>query len=132
MAEDRSRLLALYHRPTSLQLALSFEDGISQVVADVLRGLRDVLGLCGMNRVFDLMLTDNRSEFSDEDGLGTLLGEIWQDPPILLRPVPGRPKKGVCEKNRVEIRKLLPKGSYYRFDRLRDADCVPLISQINS
>lgn len=41
-------------------------------------------------------------------------------------------QKGACEKNHVEIRKLLPKGAGVRFDRLTAADCALLMSQVNS
>ena len=41
-------------------------------------------------------------------------------------------QKGACEKNHVEIRKLLPKGAGARFDRLTAADCALLMSQVNS
>ena len=93
--QDGKRLLTLYHRPSSFQLVLPLEDGTSQAVADVLGGLRDVLGPQGMCQMFGPVLTDNGSAFSDEDGLGALLGETRRDPPVLLRTWPGRPRGAV-------------------------------------
>ena len=37
-----------------------------------------------------------------------------------------------CERNHVEIRKLLPKGSGLRFDRLAPADLALAMSHVNS
>lgn len=129
---DDARLLTLYHRPSSFQLVLPLEDGTSTAVADALRGLRDVLGPCGMDRVFGLVLTDNGPEFSDEDGLGALLGERSGKTRLYYCDPRRADQKGGCEKNHVEIRKLLPKGRGIRFDRLSKADCALIMSQINS
>ena len=40
--------------------------------------------------------------------------------------------KGACERNHVEIRKLLPKGAGIRFDRLVPADLALAMSHVNS
>ena len=46
---------------------------------------------------------------------------------------PGRSdQKGACERNHVEIRKLLPKGAGIRFDRLAPADLALAMSHVNS
>lgn len=41
-------------------------------------------------------------------------------------------QKGACERNHVEIRKLLPKGAGLRFDRLVPADLALAMSHVNS
>lgn len=41
-------------------------------------------------------------------------------------------QKGGCERNHVELRKLLPKGWGISFDRLTGRDCAVLMSQLNS
>ena len=41
-------------------------------------------------------------------------------------------QKGACERNHVEIRKLLPKGSGLRFDRLAPADLALAMTHVNS
>ena len=41
-------------------------------------------------------------------------------------------QKGACERNHVEIRKLLPKGRGLRFDRLAPADLALAMSHVNS
>lgn len=41
-------------------------------------------------------------------------------------------QKGACERNHVELRKLLPKGAGLRFDRLAPADLALAMSHVNS
>lgn len=65
---------------------------------------------------------------SDEDGIAGLLGETR---PFYCDPMRSD-QKGACEKNHVEIRKLVPKGRGYRLDRLEREDAALLMSQINS
>ena len=44
----------------------------------------------------------------------------------------GADQRGGCERSRVEIRKLLPKGRGVSFDRLTRADAALVMSQVNS
>ena len=41
-------------------------------------------------------------------------------------------QKGGCERNHVELRKILPKGRGISFDRLSGPDCAVLMSHLNS
>lgn len=69
---------------------------------------------------------------SDEDGIAALLGERpGETRPFCCDPMRSD-QKGACEKNHVEIRKLVPKGRGYRLDRLEREDAALLMSQINS
>ena len=54
-----------------------------------------------------------------------------RDEAVLLRPRRSD-QKGACERNHVEIRKLLPKGRGLRFDRLAPADLALAMSHVNS
>jgi len=99
---DSARLLTLLHRPSRFQLALPLPDGSCASVLAALSSLRGVLG--------------------ERDGETRL---FYCDPRQSQQ-------KGACEKNHVEIRKLLPKGAGVRFDRLTAADCALLMSQVNS
>ena len=84
-------------------------------------------------RLFSLLLTDNGAEFADCAGIER----------AALDPAAGRcsvyycdvrqsQQKGGCERNHVELRKLLPKGRGISFDRLTGRDCAVLMSQLNS
>lgn len=66
---DSARLLTLLHRPSRFQLALPLPDGACASVLAALSSLRGVLGEDGARRAFGAVLTDNGSEFADEDAI---------------------------------------------------------------
>ena len=129
---DSARLLTLYHRPTSFQLAIPVADGTCEAVKAGLGLVREALGPDGMRRVFGLVLTDNGSEFADEGAIGALLGEAAGETRLYYCEGRRADQKGGCEKNHVEVRKLLPKGRGLRLDRLTRADASLVMSQVNS
>ena len=129
---DSARLLTLLHRPSRLQLALPLPDGACASVLAALGGVRSALGADGMARVFAAVLTDNGSEFADEGAIAALLGEREGETRLFYCDPRQSQQKGACERNHVEIRKLLPKGAGIRFDRLAAADCALLMSHVNS
>ena len=97
-----------------------------------LEGVRSVLGADGMGRVFRAVLTDNGAEFSDEAAIAALLGEGPGETRLFYCDPRRSDQKGACERNHVEIRKLLPKGAGLRFDRLAPADLALAMSHANS
>lgn len=129
---DTQRLLTLHHRPSHFQFALPIEDGSCESVEKALEMIRDILGgKDAMERVFGVVLTDNGSEFADENSLAKIFGE--KDTPKLFYCDPRRAdQKGACEKNHVEVRKLLPKNQGIRFDLITKRDCSVLMSHMNS
>lgn len=131
-AADSARLLTLYHRPTSFQLAIPVADGTCDAVKAGLALVREALGADGMRRVFGLVLTDNGSEFSDEGGIAALIGEAPDETRLFYCEPRRADQKGGCERNHVEVRKLLPKGRGLRLDRLTRADAALVMSQVNS
>ena len=131
-AADSARLLTLYHRPTGFQLAIPVADGSCASVLAGLGLVRDALGADGVRRVFRLVLTDNGSEFSDEGAIAALLGEAEGETRLCYCEPRRADQKGGCERNHVELGKLLPKGRGVRFDRLGRADAALVMSQVNS
>lgn len=129
---DSARLLTPLHRPSRFQLALPLPDGACSSVLAAPSSLRGVLGKDGAGRAFGAVLTDNGSEFADEGAIAALLGERDGETRLFYCDPRQSQQKGACEKNHVEIRKLLPKGAGARFDRLTEADCALLTSQVNS
>ncbi len=128
----RPCLLTLLHRPSRLQLALPLEEKTAGCVADALEGVRAILGADGTRRVFRAVLTDNGAEFSDEAAIAALLGEGPGETRLFYCDPRRSDQKGACERNHVEIRKLLPKGAGIRFDRLAPADLALAMSHVNS
>lgn len=130
--EDSACLLTLLHRPSRLQLALPLAEKTAGRVAAALGDIREVLGADGMGRVFRAVLTDNGTEFSDERAIADLVGEGPGETRLFYCDPRRSDQKGACERNHVEIRKLLPKGSGLRFDRLAPADLALAMSHVNS
>ena len=95
-------------------------------------GVQAVLGADGARRVFRAVLTDNGAEFSDEAAIAALLGEGPGETRLFYCDPRRSDQKGACERNHVEIRKLLPKGRGLRFDRLVPADLALAMSHVNS
>lgn len=61
--------------------------------------------------MFRAVLTDNGAEFSDEAAIAALLGEGPGETRLFYCDPWRSDQKGACERNHVEIRKLLPKGA---------------------
>lgn len=97
-----------------------------------LGALRALLGEDGVRRVFAVVLTDNGPEFADEAGIATALCERPGETRLFYCDPMRSDQKGACERNHVEIRKLLPKGRGISFDRLAPADCALPTGQVNS
>ena len=131
-AADSARLLTLYHRPTSFQLVVPIADGTCGAVLAGLGLVREALGAEGVRRVFRLVLTDNGGEFADEAAIAALLGEAGGETRLFYCEPRRADQKGGCEKNHVELRKLLPKGRGVRLDRLTREDAALVMSQVNS
>lgn len=131
--QDVRCLLTLYHRPTSFQLALPIKDRSVPAVLHGLGLLQEALGSAeAMRRVFSLVLTDNGSEFSDEEALAGALGERDGETRLFYCDPRRADQKGGCERNHSEIRKLLPKGKGIKFDLLTRQDAALLMSEVNS
>ena len=129
---DSARLLTLLHRPSRFQLALPLPDGACASVLAALSSLRAVLGEDGARRAFGAVLTDNGAEFSDEGAIADLVGEGPGETRLFYCDPRRSDQKGACERNHVELRKLLPKGAGLRFDRLSAADLALAMSHVNS
>lgn len=129
---DRRRVLTLYCRPARLQLALLLPSGSCGAVRGALEELRGCAPAAFARAFGAPVLTDNGPEFSDWDGLGEAFGEEPGGPPRLFYCDPMRSdQKGGCEKNHVELRKVLGKG-LFSFDLLVPADLALAMSHANS
>ncbi|OUP10373.1 IS30 family transposase [Collinsella sp. An2] len=129
---DSACLLTLHNRAARFQLALPMAAKTSEETKRVLLGIGRVLGRDGVRRVFRCVLTDNGSEFADEAAIAAAFGEGPGETRLFYCDPMRSDQKGACERNHVEVRKLLPKGRGISFDRLAPADCSLLMSQLNS
>ena len=131
-ASDSARLLTLHHGPTGFQLAIPVADGTCASALAGLRLVRAALGPDGMRRVFRLVLTDDGPESADEGEIAAPLGELPGETRLFCCDPRRADQKGGCERNRVEIRKLPPRGRGVSFDRLTRADAALVMSRVNS
>ena len=95
-----------------------------------INNLCNQIGIDNFKRLFEVILTDNGSEFSDPDSIevepetGELRCKVFYCHPYASR------EKGHCEKNHEYIRYILPKGTV--FDFLTQDMCDLMMSHINS
>ena len=122
-ASDRQCVLTIYLRRCRAQLRLLLPERSSSAAAAALDALEAAVGGAAFRRMPGLILTDNGAEFSD-----------WESPERSCLPGAGArcracycdvrqsQQKGGCERNHVELGKLLPKRRGISFDDLEPAD----------
>ena len=102
----------------------------SKYVVEVFNKLKKLLGPDEFKRLFEVILTDNGTEFSDPESIeidwetGEKLSSVFFCDPNCSW------QKGSIEKNHEYIRYVLPKGT--SFAGLNQDDCFKLASHINS
>lgn len=128
---DSKCLLTLYLRPCKFQLMLLLGGKTAEEAAGALDALEEAVGRDGFGRLFDPILTDSGAEFSDHGLIERSAGDsAARRARVFHCDVRQSQQKGSCERNHVELRKVLPKGT--GFDGLTRADCALLMSHVNS
>lgn len=129
---DSQCILTLFIRPLKLQLCLIMPDKTQRSVISVLDMLEHVLGAELFHQLFGVILTDNGSEFANYVGIErSSLGSFSRTRLFYCDARQSQQKAG-CERNHVELRKILPKGRGIRFDALDGHDMATLMSHLNS
>ena len=132
LKSDRRCLLTLYLRAFRFQLALAMPDKTAASTESALDMLEKAAPRA-FRRLFSLLLTDNGAEFADCEGIErSALDPAAKRCSVHYCDVRQSQQKGSCERNHVELRKILPKGRGISFDRLTGRDCAVLMSQLNS
>lgn len=102
----------------------------SKYVTEVFNYLKELLGIDEFRRLFEVILTDNGTEFSDPESIevdfntGEIISNLFYCDPNCSW------QKGSIEKNHEYIRYILPKGT--SFAGLSQDDCNLIASHINS
>ena len=102
----------------------------SKYVIKVFNNLKELLGIDEFKRLFEVILTDNGTEFSDPESIeidmntGEKVSNLFYCDPSCSW------QKGSIEKNHEYIRYILPKGT--SFAGLTQVDCYLIASHINS
>ena len=122
--------LTLLFRNYNLMLIYLLPYKQSKYVIQVFNHLKDLLGVDEFKRLFEVILTDNGTEFSDPESIeidfetGEVLTQVFYCDPNSSW------QKGSIEKNHEFIRYILPKGT--SFANLTQNDCYKIASHINS
>lgn len=122
-------LLTLHFVVPQLMLAFLRDANTSQSVIDIAGGLYQALGPGSFRKVFQVMLGDNGSEFSNPCALET---DSEGNPRTrVFYCDPSSPyQKGAIENNHTLIRRIVPKGT--SLDDLTQADVSRMMDHINS
>jgi IS30 family transposase len=132
-ATDSQCLLTLHSRACRVQLPLLMPEKTMAATVATLDEVERALGLEGFRCLLGLILTDNGGEFEDVEGIErscTSEGES-RCRVFFCDPMQSQ-QKGACERNHVEIRKMLPKGRGISFDDLDEIDACFVGSNVNS
>lgn len=133
LATDSQCLLTLMPRPCKVQLPLLMGSKTKEATVARLDDVERAVGLGAFRRLFGLVITDNGGEFEDAEGIErscTREGErrcrVYYCDPMRSQ------QKPCCERNHVEVRKMLPKGRGISFDGLDETDARFVGSNVNS
>lgn len=102
----------------------------SKYVTEVFNNLKKTLGIEEFKRLFEVILTDNGTEFSDPESIEIDLNTGEKVCSLFYCDSNCSWQKGTLEKNHEYIRYVLPKGT--SFAGLTQEDCYLLASHINS
>ena len=122
-------LLTIYFRNCELMLAFLRDANTARSVTEIFNALDHTLGRESFRTLFQVILTDRGSEFSDPlsiecDDNGEIRTRIFYCDPQRSD------QKGGCEVTHEMIRRILPKGK--SFDHLCQDDIDLMMSHINS
>lgn len=129
-AADTQVILTLLFRRTSFQIMLLLKAQTKEEVARALDMLEDLCGSEAFARAFPILLCDRGSEFAGVERMEHSRNGRPRTRVFFCDPLRSD-QKGKCEKNHVEIRKVLPKGKS-NFDALTERDMAVLMSHVNS
>lgn len=122
--------LTLLFRRYNFMLIYLMDYKKSVFVTETFNQLKQILGMDEFKRLFEVILTDNGTEFSDPESIEfdmntgeKLCSLFYCDPNCSWQ-------KGSIEKNHEFIRYILPKGT--SFSSLTQNDCFLIASHINS
>ena len=123
-------MLTLLFRRFNFMLIYLLPYKQSKYVIKVFNNLKDILGIEEFKRLFEVILTDNGTEFSDPESIEIDMNTGQKVCSIFYCDPSCSWQKGSIEKNHEYIRYILPKGT--SFSGLSQDDCFKIASHINS
>ena len=120
--------LTLLIRESKLMIIYLMERKNTECVEKAFKDLREKMGIKKYKELFEVILTDNGTEFYNPMSIEKVKGEIVSH---IFYCDPGASwQKGAIEKNHEYIRYILPKGR--SFDKLTEENVDKIKSHINS
>lgn len=123
-------LLTLLFRQYNFMLIYLLPYKQSKYVIEVFNNLKQTLGITEFKRLFEVILTDNGTEFSDPDSIEIDINTGQKVISLFYCDPNSSWQKGSIEKNHEFIRYILPKGTSFSF--LNQDKCFKMASHINS
>lgn len=122
-------LLTMIFRSTNFMLIFLMPDGTQKSVLDIFDGLTELMGVKVFRKLFPIILTDNGVEFKGAHKLEFTEDGVRRTRLFYCDPQASWQKPHV-EKNHVLIRRILPKGTSFKF--LTEEDVLRVTCHINS
>lgn len=129
---NKQCILTLFLRSCKLQICILLPNKNCESVARALDALEEYCGELLFKKLFGIILTDNGIEFSNYELLEKSSLDLCPRTKIYYCDVRASNQKAKCEKNHVEIRKIIPKKSKINFDEFDEYDTAYISSHINS
>lgn len=127
---DRQAILTfLLFRRTRFQIMVMMPEHTQECVAEVLDLIETLCGPHDFARLFGTILTDRGTEFMDFESLERSAGGGRRCKVYYCDPLQSG-QKGSCEKNHVELRKIIPKGT--SLDGITNYELSVVCSHVNS
>lgn len=123
-------MLTLLFRHSNFMLIYLLPYKQSKYVTQVFNQLKVLLGINEFKRLFEVILTDNGSEFYDPESIEIDMNTGEKVSSVFYCDPSASWQKGSIEKNHEYIRYILPKGT--SFASLTQEDCYLIASHINS
>ena len=124
-------ILTLLFRDTRFQLMVLLRAHNREEVAHSLDEIEEAIGLERFRAVFGTQLTDRGKEFGDPDLIESSCTKPGEKRcKVFYCDATRSDQKGRCEKNHVELRRVIPKKTVFRF--MTQADVSLAASHVNS
>ena len=123
-------LLTIYFVNCSFMLAFIRKHNDAQSVIDIFNKLQNILGIEKFKELFNVILTDNGSEFSNPSEIEFDIETGEQRTQIFYCHPSSPQEKGACEVNHELLRRIIPKGT--SLNELNQEDINLMMSHINS
>lgn len=127
---DFKCILTMHFPAIAFQIMILLEEHSCEAVVGALDWIETILGTAEFARLFGTMLTDRGIEFCDFEAIERSCISNARRCRLFYCDPQRSGQKGSCEKNHVELRRILPKGS--SFEALAAFDVATVCTHVNN